>query len=77
MTTEVRPNRLDLPGGWYLVRCEEQDSPHCDEWFLSNPEHVWVAKFWDGPAAGQEDAETFAAAILGGVQRSGTARGAA
>lgn len=49
--------RIDLPGGWYLVMCDEPDSKHYRDWFLSTPdrrsgrheEGVWVAKFWDGP----------------------------
>jgi hypothetical protein len=61
--------RIDLPGGWYLVRDDDSNSPHFKEWFLSTPdgprhrEGCWVAKFWDGPQAGQDDAAAFAASI--------------
>lgn len=61
--------RIDLPGGWYLVMCDDPSSAHNECWFLSTPDDggvpsgVWVAKFWDGPQAGRSDAIAFAASI--------------
>lgn len=64
--TTVSPARLDLPGGWYLVRDDDPEGGHYQEWFLSEPGGVWVAKFWDGPEAGEGDSRAFAKSL--GVQ---------
>jgi len=55
--------RIELVGGYALVRCDDKDSRHFGEWFLEEPGKVWIAKFWDGPQAGEEDCHAFAHAI--------------
>ena len=73
-TKSSQLNRIDLPGGWYLVRCLESDSKHYNDWFLSTPDgyatqgydaggSIWVAKFWDGPQAGLDDSIAFARSL--------------
>lgn len=59
----MKTGRVDLAGGWYLVRDDKPEGKYFGEWFLSNPDDVWVARFWDGPYAGSEDAFEFVAAI--------------
>lgn len=61
--------RIDLPGGWYLIR-DDEECIHEGCWFLSRPddnhggtEGVWVAKFWDGPDTGECDAKDFAQSL--------------
>lgn len=60
------PDRIDLPGGWHLARCTDAASPRFGEWFLSDPEGLWVAHFWDGAGTGRDDAVAFARSL--GVQ---------
>jgi hypothetical protein len=61
--TTPAPGRIDLPGGWYLVRDDEPNSKTAGEWFLSEPDGVWVAHFWDGRQAGEDDARAFAISL--------------
>jgi len=63
-------DRIELPGGYALVRCTDETSPHHEEWFLEEPGKVWVAKFWDGPSAGAEDAGAFASAIYAALEEA-------
>lgn len=60
----IANNKINLPGGWYLVRDDEK-GPHHLCWFLSNPEGIWVANFWDGPTAGEYDVLAFVASLKG------------
>ena len=65
---------IPLRGGWALMRDDDEGTgtkpnPHYQDWFLSGPptdigEGIWVAKFWDGPEAGEKDAIAFAYAIM-------------
>lgn len=54
--------RIDLPGGWYLVMDTDKNN-YYREWFLSRPDDVWVAKFWEGPFAGRADVIAFAQSL--------------
>jgi len=49
--------------GWAFVRCTDESSAHFGEWFLEDPQKVWVAKFWDGPQSGEDDCHAFADAL--------------
>lgn len=77
---EVKPTvsgRIDLPGGWYLIRDDDPGSaehrnPHHLCWFLSEPEGIWVAKFWDGPEAGGGDCAAFARSLGVGAPSEST-----
>lgn len=62
--------RIELVGGWAFVRCDDPDSVHYHHWFLEEPGEVWVAKFWDGPEAGEEDAHAFANALRASLRSS-------
>jgi hypothetical protein len=55
------------------VKCTEEGR-HKDDWFLSTPDGdptqgydvsggIWVAKFWDDPQAGLDDAIAFAKSL--------------
>jgi hypothetical protein len=55
--------RIDLPGGWSLVKCTDRDSMHDRDWFLADTEGMWVAKFWDGPGTGKRDCIAFAKSL--------------
>lgn len=59
----VDTDRIELFPGWAFVRCTDESSAHFGEWFIEDPQKVWVAKFWDGPQAGEEDCHAFAHAI--------------
>ena len=53
--------RINLFGGWYLVRDEHGATSSRKKWYLSNSDGVWVAPFWDGD--GSEDAAAFAVSL--------------
>ena len=74
LEASVEAGRVDLPGGWYLVRDDEKGSLHYRDWFLSSPDPsgIWVAKFWDGPTAGKSDVRNFALSVITGqMHRAG------
>lgn len=57
--------RINLPGDWYMIRNDDAESPYHLDWFLSNPEGIWVARFWDGSETGESDCREFFKALYG------------